>query len=51
VCLDAILDDFEEERLIFWLIIEGKRVDKNALPYIHSEILLKIKKRRNKKMV
>ncbi len=41
--IDAILDDEEDNRLIIGLIISGKRVDDNTLPYIDSETLLKIK--------
>ncbi|MDR1316924.1 MAG: hypothetical protein LBK13_08645 [Spirochaetales bacterium] len=47
--MDALLDDEEEERLMFGVEISGKQVDDTTLPFITSDTLLKIKKHEIKK--
>jgi hypothetical protein len=47
--IDALLDDEEDESLVFGLIIECKEVDDNTLPCIETETILKIKKNEIKK--
>jgi hypothetical protein len=47
--IDALLDDEEEERLMFGVEIEGKQVDDKTLPSITSDTLLKIGKHEIKK--
>jgi hypothetical protein len=47
--IDALLDDEEEEKLMFGVEIEGKRVDDKTLPSITSDTLLKIGKYEIKK--
>jgi hypothetical protein len=47
--MDALLDDEEEERLMFGVEISGKQVDDTTLPFVTSDTLLKIKKHEIKK--
>jgi hypothetical protein len=47
--IDALFDDLEEGKLIIGLVIDGKRLDDNTLPFIDTETLLKIKKHEIKK--
>ncbi|MDR1198875.1 MAG: hypothetical protein LBK94_07700, partial [Prevotellaceae bacterium] len=39
--MDALLDDEEEEKLMFGVVIEGKQADDKTLPSITSDTLLK----------